>query len=134
MLAAVAVRSLAASTTSFYAILVDAKGNLLSSKPLPAFKAEGVSKAAVVATETGYRIAFMSGPYDSAGKGPVGDSLHVVNVDAAGAPGDDTVTAISNGMLGGGIATRVSEGKTLVYFLTGATPSLSLHALTLCGN
>ncbi|NOU34516.1 MAG: hypothetical protein HOO96_42025 [Polyangiaceae bacterium] len=133
VLSAVTVRSLA-SETSVYAVLVDRNGKLVSSKQLPAFKAVGVSKPAVVATATGYQVVFMSGAYDSAAKGPVGDSLHVVNVDAAGVPGTDTVTAIAGGMLWGGIATRVTEGKSLVYFLTGASPSLSLHALTVCGG
>lgn len=134
VLSTVTVRSLAANETSVYAVLVDRTGKLVSSKRLPAFKADGVSKPAVVATASGYQVVFMSGAYDSAAKGPVGDSLHVVNVDAAGVPGTDTVTPISGGMLWGGIATRATEGKSLVYFLTGTSPSLSLHALTVCGG
>lgn len=134
VLSAVTVRSVAANETSVYAVLVDGTGKLVSSKQLPAFKAETVSKVAVVATTTGYRVAFMSGAYDNAANGAVGDALHVVDVDAAGVPGTDAVTPISAGALGAGIATRAAEGKALVYFLTGASPSLSLRSLTVCGG
>jgi hypothetical protein len=126
VLAVVAVKTFSEQTT-LHALLLSERGKLLSSKVLSSLKDERSGRIAVSLAPNGYTAAFMS-----EGESQSTENLHVVDVDASGTPGEDVVTELTQGAMEEDVAIRATAAKTQVYFMTGASPSLSVRSYTVC--
>lgn len=123
------VRPLSASFDALYAVLVDASGNLVSSTKLAESKTLSYGMATVAPTDSGYVVAYASGKDLT-----TFDTLHTASVDATGAvdTSNDPAQAIDGGELQGNLAASSANGRTVVYFASGAAPNLSLRSFTQC--